>query len=237
MQHWKESGFSGSFFSFKCRSLRIGSYQFTSVDRVLFSPEGLVIRAPVLNSQETSKLEWISLNLPMHLLLQVETHFDQDLLVIFLLCAPSLCRKVSAELRLKENGQFWDPLSMEKSQRLLTLLPCCLDDSVKKAIKETFSCASSNMLHEITTFEAHKTLLLSSPSQGQFQCCLNSKLVCEFFLFLLQCDKIEVSLAEGNLFYTENAEILSQSSSRPVVCFLFSLCSDHFPKFFSFVFY
>lgn len=166
MLHWKESGFSGSFFSFKCRSVRIGSYRFNPVDCVLFSPEGLMIRAPVLNSQETSKSEWINLNLPVKLLLQVETHFDQDLLVIFLFCTPSLCRRVSAELNLRENsGKFWDCLSMDKSQRLLTLFPCCLDDSVKNALKETFSCPIINIFRPITTFEAHKTLLLSSPNK------------------------------------------------------------------------
>jgi hypothetical protein len=119
-----------------------------------------MVRAPVFNTQEANKPEWISLNLPMQHLLQVKAHFNQELLVIFLHYAPTLCSSVSAELQLRENGDCWDSLSVDESQKLLTLFPCCLDESLKNAIKETFNC--KGIFHEISTNDAYKSLFLSS---------------------------------------------------------------------------
>lgn len=35
---------------------------------------------------------------------------------------------------------YWNSLSVDESEKRLTLFQCCLNDSVKMAIKETFDC-------------------------------------------------------------------------------------------------
>jgi hypothetical protein len=47
---WKEGGLSGPFFAVNCRLVRIGSYKFTPVGRVLFSSEGIMLQAPVFHT-------------------------------------------------------------------------------------------------------------------------------------------------------------------------------------------
>lgn len=164
---WKEGGLSGPFFAVNCRSVRIGSYKFIPVGRVLFSSEGIMLQAPVFHnhSQPSEKSGiWSNVAIPAQQLLHVDAHFNRQLPVIFINVTPNLCRLVSKELGLlKGAGPYWDPLSEDESQKRLTLLPSNLDDSAKNAIKQAF--VPKGVFREINHTEANRLLVISSPPE------------------------------------------------------------------------
>jgi len=164
--HWKKGGLSGPFFAVNCRSVRIGSYKFTPVGRVLFSSEGITLQAPVFdNPDEPSEksVVWVNVAIPAQQLLQVDAHFTRQLPVIFLSVTPNLCRRISSELGLPKSGPYWDTLSDDESKKRLTLLPCHLDDSAKNAIKQAF--VPKGVFREINQSEANRLLVISSPPE------------------------------------------------------------------------
>ena len=161
---WKEGGLSGPFFAVNCRLVRIGSYKFTPVGRVLFSSEGIMLKAPVFqtfNQPSENSGIWINVVIPAQQLLRVDAHFKRQLPVIFLDATPNICRSVCKELGLlKSAGPYWDYLSDEESKKHLTLLPFKLDDSAKNAIKRAF--VPKGLFREINRTEANRRLVISS---------------------------------------------------------------------------
>lgn len=159
---WKEGGLSGPFFAVPCRSVRMGSYKFCPVGRALFSSEGVMLEAPVLDSSKVQSpdSQLISVVILAEQLLQVEVHFNRQLPVIFLYVTPAVSRKFSLKLGLHKNGPFWDSASLDESHKRLTLLPCSLDDSAKNAIKQAF--VPRGVFHEINIAQANRLLLMSS---------------------------------------------------------------------------
>jgi speckle-type POZ protein len=167
MLRWKEGGLKGPFFAVNCRSVRIGSYRFTPVGRVLFSSEGIMLQAPVFhtfNQPSGNSGTWINVVIPAQQLLQVDANFYRQLPVIFLDATPNICRSVCKELGLlKSAGPYWDYLSDEESKKHLTLWPSNLDDSAKNAIKRAF--VPKGVFREITHIEANRRLVISLPRE------------------------------------------------------------------------
>lgn len=162
LERWKDGGLRGSFFAVNCRSVRIGSYKFNPTGRVLFSTEGILMEAPMVNnSEKTKSRKWISVAILAGDLLQVQVSFSRQLPVIFIHVSPAVCRVVSSKLGLYKSGPYWDTASPDESQKRLTLLPCSLDDSAKNAIKQAF--VPRGVFHEIDNAEANRLLVISSP--------------------------------------------------------------------------
>lgn len=165
---WKECGLKGPFFAVDCRSVRIGSYKFIPAERVLFSSEGIMLKAPIFYPHEQpseNKCVWINVAIPAQQLLQVDAHFNFPLPVIFISVTPALCRRVSSGLRLNKNGPYWDTVSGDETQKRLTLFPSSLDDSAKNAIKQAF--IPRGVFHEISSCDANRILMTSSPPEVQ----------------------------------------------------------------------
>jgi sentrin-specific protease 7 len=162
---WKEGGLNGPFFAVNCRSVRIGSYKIVPVGRVLFSSEGIMLRAPVFYNQDkpSEKSAVFNVAIPAQQILKVHAHFSRILKVIFLNVGPSWCRQLSKKLGLSKSGPYWDSASEDENHKRLTLFPNDLDDAAKNAIKQVF--VSQGVYHEIDHTEAYRLLIISSPPE------------------------------------------------------------------------
>ena len=162
---WKEGGLNGPFFAVNCRSVRIGSYKIVPVGRVLFSSEGIMLRAPVFYNHDkpSEKSAVFNVAIPAQQLLKVDAHFSRKLEVVFLDVGSNWCRQLSSKLGLSKSGPYWDSASKDDNQKRLTLLPNDLDNAAKNAIRQVF--VSQGVYHEINHIEASRLLIISSSLQ------------------------------------------------------------------------
>lgn len=134
------------------------------MDRVLFSSEGIVLKAPVLGSDGCPSTAMVNVTVLTKNVLDMQVHFSRSLSVIFVRVCPSVSRLVSKELNLtKGKSPYWDTVSLDESQKRMTLLPHDLTETAKNAIKQAF--ALCGIYKEIPAAEAHDILVKSSPGK------------------------------------------------------------------------
>ena len=161
-QHRTESVIRGPFLTLHCRSVRIGSFKTVPTSPVRISAEGVELRVPGSDGQQS-----ITVAISSKQLLQFETHLSRHLSVIFLYVTPTVSRKFSQRLGLEKNssGPYWDSLSTVESQRRLTLLLDHCDEATKNSIKQSFT--RLGVFKEITSIEANHILVISTDDMVQ----------------------------------------------------------------------
>lgn len=135
----------------------MGSNKFCPPCRLLYSSEGIVLEAPILDSSGKSpQNEWITMTIQTSQILRMEASFKRDFPVIFLYVAPEISQKISARLGLNKD---WIPAITEEIEKRLILLPVSLDDSAKDALRHAF--VPRGLLREITCDYANNLIVKS----------------------------------------------------------------------------
>ena len=159
---WKEAGLKGSFFSLKCRSARIGSYNVKPIDRILVSTEGIVMDVPTVNADGKSVFhELVRLVLSRPEIIKADVRFGKNVPIIVIYMNPCTGRIIKTHLRLSKNvpDASLDVQSDNDSEKRIILFPQDLTNEAEKQIKQTFSIMG--ICNEISADETIEMLIQS----------------------------------------------------------------------------
>ena len=142
LHKWQAAGLKGSFFSLRCRSIRIGSYSLKPIDRILISSEGMVFDVPLLTAGgKPSVKETAKLVLSKTQIMKVDIPFGKNFLGMFIHLTRAATRDVRDCLRMSKDvpGVWFDSLSEKDSdKRIIILLPDDLSYGEKSRTKSAF---------------------------------------------------------------------------------------------------
>jgi hypothetical protein len=128
-------------------------------DRILFSPEGIVMEVPTLSSSE----ETVKLVLSNRDIVGVEACLGNSQPVIFLYLSPCSTRDVRWHLRMQKglSGVWFKALSNNETHKRLILFPDRMTNQNKSEIHQVFSVMG--VYKEISPGEALKVLACFNP--------------------------------------------------------------------------
>jgi len=164
---WKESGLNGNFVSVTCRSVWVGTYKTTPKDRILFSPEGIVIEVPAVITKEISPSEeTVKLVLSNRDIVSLEACLSNSQPVIFLYLSPLSTRDVRRLLRMRKgvSGVWFKARSNNETHKRLILFPDGMTDQTKSEIQQVFSVMS--FYKKISSEEALRIVACFNPLNG-----------------------------------------------------------------------
>ncbi|CAL4089886.1 unnamed protein product, partial [Meganyctiphanes norvegica] len=181
--------------SLKCRSIRIGSYKvLTPKEKIMIIPQGIRMIVPPITKGDEN--EMMTIDIPINKVVKVLAHFGRSLPVFFVYVQPSVAKTIQNSLKMTDqSGLYFDPCSLDESQKRITVLPDKFMESSRSVFKEIFksesksthlpnypgqiheismgvstassSTSSNSILDEIDQREANEILIRSSPEGGR----------------------------------------------------------------------
>ncbi|XP_014363724.2 uncharacterized protein LOC106715044 isoform X1 [Papilio machaon] len=142
--------------SLNCRTIRIGSYRYTPKEKVYISSKGIKIVAPSLKNESRE----VALQIQLKEIVRILVHFGKGLPVIFLYTMSKCGAYVRKALdMIDDTGPYYNPMSVVDPYKRITLLPECISDDAKNALKALFG----KLMDELNAREANDILVRTCP--------------------------------------------------------------------------
>ena len=141
--------------SLSCKSLRIGSYEFSPKFKIKISASKVQLVVPSV--KDLNKV--VTINIELEDIIRVLANLDQKPL-IFLLLKADACKNIREALKMKRKKEYFlDVKSKEECQKRICLVPNFLSPKEAEILRATFK----NLLQEIDIEMAKQIYNLSKP--------------------------------------------------------------------------
>lgn len=160
MQSIVDGSMVGTYTLLDCRTVRIGNYKVVPKDRVLLSSAGIRIQVPSLTDDSSV----VTVAMERSELRKVLINFGRGMPVLFLYTNRVAAERIRRTLGMEPSrGPYYDPNSLDDTQRRITLLPERIAEESKVALKSIFE----GILSELDNKEANELLVRASPREIQ----------------------------------------------------------------------
>ncbi|KAF7988800.1 hypothetical protein HCN44_007110 [Aphidius gifuensis] len=140
-----------------CRTVKIGSYEYTPKSHVIINKSGLILSVPLLKD----KTQTVEVHVKYQDIVEVLIHFGKSMPVIFFHTNTNSGLKIRKLLGMyNQKKPYYDPTSTDQTQKRIILLPESLNDKAKLILKKLFS--SKNLLQKLTAEKADNILSRAS---------------------------------------------------------------------------
>ncbi|CAK1553593.1 unnamed protein product [Leptosia nina] len=145
--------------SFKCRTIRIGSYRYTPKEKIIISPRGIKIVAPSLKNESKE----VALQIHSKEIVRLLVHFGKGLPVIFLYTTSKCGIYIRKSLDMvDESGLYYNPTSKVDAYKRITLLPDVITEETRAAFVSLFD----KVMVDLSTKEANDILVRTCPKES-----------------------------------------------------------------------
>ena len=150
---WKVRLVAGPWSFLPCTSVTIGNYKVLSI-LLTVTAHGIELKVPSI-SQEV-----ITVVICMNDILKVLAHFGKSSPSLFLFVSQDACARIRRQLNMLNSGAFYlDVLSLDWTQKMITILPNSLPKNEKAILKQHFR----SKLQQLESRDANEVLVRSSP--------------------------------------------------------------------------
>lgn len=148
--------------SLPCRSIRVGNYKITPLDKITLSPNGIQTKVPAIYSKD----ETVMLTILKSDLVRIQCHFSKQMPLLFIQVKDSACARFRKQLKMTSPHSYYlDSGSKEETQKRITILPEKLSEENKVVIKQNFT----DLIQELESKDANDILVRSSPQENNFR--------------------------------------------------------------------
>jgi len=143
--------------SLSCKSLRVGSYEFHPMYKVVFSGENIRLMVPSVKEQD----KLVTIIIGHNDIIRMMANFDEKHSLVFLHLKADACKNIREALKMKKKKHhFLDVKSSKECQKRICLVPNFMAAKCAGLLRSYFG----NLLQEIDAGMAREIYALSKPA-------------------------------------------------------------------------